>query len=339
MMPDSSLYPFSLKPYHTFRTDAWARLLVEANSEQAIADLARKHTGSPLLVLGQGSNVLFRTYVDTPVLVNRIMGKGMERLEGGTIRVWAGAGEPWHDLVVWTLNRQAYGLENLSLIPGTVGAAPVQNIGAYGVELNDVFESLEAIDLTTGAKHMFSLEDCRFGYRDSVFKKEYKDRYAITRVLVRLNADPVLCLEYGAIRETLAGMGVSQPTPEDVSAAVIRIRSEKLPDPLVLGNAGSFFKNPEVSGDDWERIRSEFPNLPRYASEPGRFKIPAGWLIEQCGWKGRRVGKVGCYSYQALVLVNYGGATGEEIWSFAESIQDSVWSRFRILLEPEVRLV
>ncbi len=339
MSTNPALYPFSLKRYHTFATDARARVLEEIPSEENMAEAVRRYSGVPSLVLGHGSNVLFRSFVETPILVNRIMGKGMERLNGGKIRVWAGAGEPWHDLVLWTLKRKAYGLENLSLIPGTVGAAPVQNIGAYGVELKDVFESLEAIDLRTGLKRLFSIEDCRFGYRDSAFKKEFKDQYAITRVFLSLNARPAVQLEYGAIRETLSEMGISKPSPEDVSTAVIRIRSTKLPDPSALGNAGSFFKNPEISRTDWERIRNQFPNAPRYISGHDRFKIPAGWLIEQCGWKGRRVGNVGCYPHQALVLVNYGGASGEEIWSFAETIQESVWDRFLVRLEPEVRLV
>lgn len=290
-------------------------------------------------VLGGGSNVLFAGDFPGLVLLNRIGGIRIEEEDGGEVLLSAGGGVNWHELVLWTLNHHIYGLENLSLIPGTVGAAPIQNIGAYGVELRDVFHSLQAVELATGEMHTFGPKACEFGYRDSVFKRERKGDFFITRVFLRLSRKPRLNLTYGAIGKTLAGMGVSDPSPKDVSRAVVHIRQSKLPDPAQIGNAGSFFKNPEVPVEVFDRLREQFPDIVSYPLPGGRVKVPAGWLIERAGWKGRRIGNTGCYDHQALVIVNYGGATGAEIWAHARRVADSVEETFGLRLHPEVNVV
>ena len=250
----------------------------------------------------------------------------------------AGAGENWHEFVLWTLAQGLSGVENLSLIPGTVGAAPIQNIGAYGVELSEVFLKLEAINLNNGVLHTFRAKDCKFGYRDSIFKKALKGKFCITQVYFRLSTHAQLRLEYGAIQRTLAEQQITQPTPRDLSKAVVAIRSAKLPDPATLGNAGSFFKNPTIDTAHFARLQNQYPNMPNYPQGDQRIKVPAGWLIEQCGWKGKRVGETGSYEKQALVLVNYGAATGAEILALSEAIQQSVAEKFEIQLEREVNL-
>ncbi|MCC7245407.1 MAG: UDP-N-acetylmuramate dehydrogenase, partial [Saprospiraceae bacterium] len=257
-------------------------------------------------------------------------------------KVWVtfGGGEIWHDVVLWSIKQNLGGIENMSLIPGAIGAAPVQNIGAYGVELKDVFVKLEAIDMN-GQIREFSKEECQFGYRDSIFKREAKGKYWITSVTLALTPQErhQLNLNYGDIRNTLEKRGIDHPTIADVSQAVIDIRKIKLPDPAVIGNCGSFFKNPETDRSVLERIRQQRPDAPAYDLPDGRVKIPAGWLIEQCGWKGKRVGNTGSYEKQALVLVNYGGATGEEVGQLAWRIIESVEQQFGVRLEPEVNLL
>jgi UDP-N-acetylmuramate dehydrogenase len=329
----------SLRSYHTFGLDVRTAALAQFNTEADLRELLNLDWTSRM-VLGGGSNVLFAEDYDGLVLVNRIEGISIEEESGTTVTISAGAGVNWHGLVLWSLERGLSGLENLSLIPGTCGAAPIQNIGAYGVELSDVFVSLDGIDLTTGQKRRFTAKDCRFGYRYSIFKDQLKGQFAITRITLRLERGTNrLSLEYGAIREELDAMEIRNPTAADVSRAVVRIRQSKLPDPEVLGNAGSFFKNPEVSAMRAAELREEFPKMPFWPMAEGRVKTSAGWLIEQCGWKGRRVGHVGCYARQALVLVNYGEATGAELWEHAQRVAESVASRFGIQLIPEVNVV
>lgn len=297
------------------------------------------YPGLPWMVLGGGSNVLFVQDFPGLVVRNALMGKRITSEEGQEAVVQVGAGEPWHDLVLWCVAQGLGGLENLSLIPGTVGAAPIQNIGAYGVELKDVFHQLEALDTHTGECLLFDAAACRFGYRDSVFKHS-PGRFVITRVWLRLARAPHrLHLGYGAIRDTLAAMQVSEPSIQDVSEAVMAIRRSKLPDPAVLGNAGSFFKNPEMPQAQFAALQAAHPRIVAFPLPDGQVKVPAGWLIEQCGWKGRSVGRVGCYEQQALVLVNHGGATGQEVQALVHDIIDSVQERFGVVLVPEVNMV
>jgi UDP-N-acetylmuramate dehydrogenase len=283
--------------------------------------------------------MLFRRDVGETVLLNRILGKELISKTNESVTIAVGGGENWHELVLWSLHQGWYGLENLSLIPGTVGAAPIQNIGAYGVELKDYFAGLEAIDLTTGAFIFFDNSAMQFGYRDSVFKREWKGKALISKVYFKLSLVPKINISYGVIPKVLEAAGVEHPSPTDVSNAVVFIRKSKLPDPAVLGNAGSFFKNPELNADFVEeKLLPQFPKMPQYPSVPGKIKIPAGWLIDQCGWKGKKLGSAGCYEKQALVLVNHGGASGSDIWKLAEAIQASVYEKFGIKLEPEVNL-
>lgn len=328
---------YPLISHHTFGLDVRAAFFIEVNTEEELRQ-ALLQSPAPILFLGGGSNMLFTR--DWPGTVIHLMLKGREIVseDEKTAVIAAGAGENWHQLVCWSLGHNLGGLENLSLIPGSVGAAPIQNIGAYGVELTDVFDHLEAIDLHSGNILVFDREACRFGYRDSIFKNDLKGKYVITRVFLRLRKDPAVNISYGAIRDTLAQMGVSEPSVHDVSRAVIAIRQSKLPDPAVLGNAGSFFKNPEVPEAALKRLLAEFPHIVHYPLPQGGAKIPAGWLIEQCGWKGKRVGNTGCHAEQSLVLVNYGGATGEEVWAHALRVAQSVKERFGVELTPEVNV-
>jgi UDP-N-acetylmuramate dehydrogenase len=325
---------FSLLRYNTFGLDVSAERFVSVTTVDELREAAQMP--GPKRLLGGGSNVLLRGPVQGLVIHTAL--RGFERLgpgpEGSEL-VRAAAGESWHTLVLWSLENGLSGLENLSLIPGTVGAAPIQNIGAYGVELCEVFHELEALHLDSGELRRFGAAECRFGYRDSLFKGPVKGQYAIVSVTLRLRTEPQLRLEYGDIRRMLQEMGVQEPTPKTVSEAVCRIRSSKLPDPAVLGNAGSFFKNPTVSTDRYEKLCAQCPDIPGYPTASG-VKIPAGWLIERSGWKGRRLGQAGCHDRQALVLVNLGGATGAEIEALALEICREVYNRFEIPLEYEV---
>lgn len=329
-----------LRELHTFGVDAKALKYAVVHSAGELAECALQMQGEPLRLLGGGSNILPTGDVETPLLHVRIRGRQVERLRGnGEALVSAGAGENWHDFVQWCLQQDLGGLENLSLIPGSAGAAPIQNIGAYGVELAEAFDYLEAVDLCTGQLMVLDGQDCAFGYRDSFFKREGLGRFAITRVFFRLRTrDHRIHCDYGAIRDTLRDMGVDKPSIQQVAQAVIRIRQSKLPDPAVLGNAGSFFKNPEVSAEQAQRLLATYPQMPRYPLPDGRVKVPAGWLIEQCGWKGYREGDAGCYEKQALVLVNYGRATGADILRLAQRIAASVQERFGIAITPEVNI-
>jgi UDP-N-acetylmuramate dehydrogenase len=333
----------SLKPYNTFHIDANARYWVEITCEEDIYTLLQltEFVDTPKLILGGGSNVLLCQDFDGLVINVNIQGIEVIRADDDHTYITAGAGVNWHKLVLFCVEHGHAGMENLSLIPGTVGAAPMQNIGAYGVELEQVFESLTAVHIQTGEKRTFSHADCAFGYRESVFKRELKNQYIITAVTFRLDKHPVFHTRYGAIRETLAEMGVSDDTLsiQAISEAVIRIRRSKLPDPAEIGNAGSFFKNPEVPKPQFDRLKAQYPALPGYPIDQDLVKIPAGWLIEQAGWKGYRTGDTGVHAKQALVLVNYGNATGNDIVTLARQVQQSVQEMFGVLISPEVNIV
>jgi len=292
----------------------------------------------PKLILGGGSNLLLTRNVDGLVLKIDISGIDEVKEDNAHIFVRAGAGENWHGFVQYTMDRNWGGLENLSLIPGNVGATPIQNIGAYGVELKDVFYELEAYDRKEKKVYSFGVNDCLFAYRDSIFKSVGKGRYIILNVTVVLHKNPVLNTHYGAIREELKKMGVQTPTIQDVSRAVIKIRQSKLPDPAVIGNAGSFFKNPVVDQTKFVSLSEKYPEMPAYPHEDQSVKLAAGWLIEQCGWRGYRKADAGVHNNQALVLVNYGKATGKEIFELSEKIVVSVHKKFGITLEREVNV-
>ncbi|WPN96208.1 UDP-N-acetylmuramate dehydrogenase [Pseudomonas sp. MUP55] len=326
----------SLKPFNSFGIDVRAQLFAEARSDadvqQALA-YAEAHS-VPLLVIGGGSNLLLTQ--DVPALVLRMVTQGIRVLhdDGVHVVVEAEAGEAWHPFVLWTLEQGFCGLENLSLIPGTVGAAPMQNIGAYGVEIKDVFAGLTALDRQSGELRDFSLQECRFAYRDSLFKHEV-GRWLILRVRFALSRASHLKLDYGPVQQRLAGQGITDATPTDVSRAICSIRREKLPDPAELGNAGSFFKNPLVPQALAVELKSQYPDLVAYPQADGQTKLAAGWLIEKAGWKGFRDGDAGVHTMQALVLVNYGAATGRDIANLALRIQQDIAERFGVVLEME----
>ncbi|TDV70484.1 UDP-N-acetylmuramate dehydrogenase [Pseudomonas sp. LP_7_YM] len=329
----------SLKPFNTFGVDVSARWFAEAHTDAHIREALAyaKERDVKLLVIGGGSNLLLTR--DVEALVLRMASRGIRIIheDCSTAVIEAEAGEPWHPFVQEMLARGLSGLENLSLIPGTVGAAPMQNIGAYGVELKDVFDSLIALDRQTGQTQVFSLADCAFGYRDSVFKHQ-TGRWLILRVRFRLSYAAELHLDYGPVRQRLLEQGIKEPTPIHVSRAICAIRSEKLPDPAVLGNAGSFFKNPLVPAELAARIREAHPGVVAFPQADGQVKLAAGWLIEQAGWKGLRDGDAGVHDLQSLVLVNYGGASGGDLLNLAKRIQADVRERFGVSLEMEPNL-
>jgi UDP-N-acetylmuramate dehydrogenase len=333
----------SLKPHNTFGIDVTARYWVEINHEDDIQTLLQltDFVDTPKLILGGGSNVLLCHDFNGLVVKMNIQGINVTGEDDAHVYLKAGAGVTWHELVVFCVQRGYAGLENLSLIPGTVGAAPMQNIGAYGVELEQVFESLTAFHVLTGQKRTFNHADCVFGYRESIFKKELKGEYIITGVTFQLDKHPTFHTRYGAIQETLTEMGVSEDrlTIKAISDAVIQIRRSKLPDPSQIGNAGSFFKNPEIPKEQFDSLKLRYPALPGYPIGDTLVKVPAGWLIEQAGWKGYRSGDVGVHAKQALVLVNYGNATGNEILALAKQVQKSVLDLFGIKISPEVNVV
>lgn len=328
----------SLLSFNTFGIDVTAAHFAEIHSIADLGQVLRSRI-NPMLILGGGSNLLFTHHPAGLVIRNAIKGTEISRVFKNKVWVKAGGGVVWHDFVCWAVEHNLGGIENLSLIPGTVGAAPVQNIGAYGVELKDVFVNLEAVELETGKVRHFTATQCQFGYRDSVFKREAKGKYCITSVTFSLTTGKhKINTSYGDIQRTLEQMQVQSASIADVSRAVVQIRSSKLPDPAKIGNCGSFFKNPEVDRNVLDRLKPQFPNIIAYDLPDGRVKIPAGWLIEQCGWKGKRVGNTGSYEKQALVLVNYGGATGQEVKNLAYAIIDSVEKTFGIRLDTEVNI-
>ncbi|AHC81483.1 MULTISPECIES: UDP-N-acetylmuramate dehydrogenase [Pseudomonas] len=329
----------SLKPYNTFGIDVKARYFTQAHDDQEVrlALAQARQGGVPVLVIGGGSNLLLTRDIDALVLHMASRGRRVLSDDGERIVVEAEAGEPWHPFVQWTLAQGYCGLENLSLIPGTVGAAPMQNVGAYGVEIKDVFVGLTALDRETGELRDFGLAECAFGYRDSLFKRN-PGRWLILRVRFALSRTLQAHLDYGPVRQRLAEQGVTEPTAQAISEAICSIRREKLPDPAELGNAGSFFKNPVVSAELVERIRAQYPGVVAYPQADGQVKLAAGWLIEQAGWKGHREGDAGVHRLQSLVLVNYGQASGAQMHALARRIQADILERFGVELEMEPNL-
>ena len=332
---------FSLKSFNTFHLDVRAAYFLEIRTVNELQQVLNdsQFTMLPKLILGGGSNILFTNNFEGLVISNCIL--GIEKLDENNdmIRIQSGAGESWNDLVMHCVANNYGGIENLSLIPGKVGAAPIQNIGAYGVELKDVFEELEAVHLITGEVRTFTKADCRFGYRDSIFKNELKNQFMISHVVLNLSRHPVFNTSYGAIETELITMGVTDKNMKAISDAVCNIRRSKLPDPAVIGNAGSFFKNPEVKKETYDSLKKVFPELVAYKTPGDQMKLAAGWMIEQCGWKGKKSGHVGMHQQQALVLVNYGDATGKELIDHAVKVQQSVLEKFGVVLEMEVNVI
>lgn len=329
----------SLKPFNTFGLDVKARHFASFNTVEALQEQLKVIGEVPLLVLGGGSNLLLTQDFDGYVLRNELKGISVIEENEDHIFVESQAGESWHQFVLHCIAEGWAGVENLSLIPGTVGAAPMQNIGAYGIEIKEVFESLKAVEISSGEIHSFNKEACEFGYRESVFKKALKGKYIITSVTFKLNKSPKFNTSYGAISDTLEEMGVTELNIRAVSDAVIKIRQSKLPDPKEIGNAGSFFKNPEVEKIDFEGLKAEFPSIPGYQLPENRVKIPAAWLIEQAGWKGKTFGQIGIHKNQPLVLVNYGNGKGSDLKDLAFKVQASVRDHFGIILTPEVNII
>jgi UDP-N-acetylmuramate dehydrogenase len=292
-----------------------------------------------MLVLGGGSNLLLTKNFEGLVLKNELHGISILKTENEFTYVKSAAGEVWHNFVLFCIENNLGGVENLSLIPGSVGAAPMQNIGAYGIEIKDVFQELEAYEIATGKIKTFNLTECKFGYRESVFKQDLKNQYIITSVTFRLTKNPKLNTSYGAINDELQKQGISNPTIKDVSNAVIAIRKSKLPDPKEIGNSGSFFKNPVVLKSHLEKLKETYLDIPSYPVDDMHVKLAAGWLIEKAGWKGKTIGNYGVHKNQALVLVNYGGANGSDIFKLSEDILLSIKTQFGVELEREVNIL
>lgn len=329
----------SLKPYNSFAIDVKARSFASFSDIEELSELVTPASKLGTLILGGGSNILFTQDFNGLVLKNEIKGIVKIKEDDEFVYIQAGAGENWHQFVLYCIENEWAGVENLSLIPGCVGASPMQNIGAYGVEIKDVFHELKAFHRKEKTNYTFDLNACGFGYRESVFKRKYKDEFVITNVTFRLRKQPVFNTSYGAIEQELERMEVKELSIKAIADAVINIRSSKLPNPKEIGNAGSFFKNPEVSKEQFSILQNEFPSIVGYGLSNGNMKLAAGWLIEQCGWKGYRKGDAGCHAMQALVLVNYGNATGEEIYNLSEEILQSVREKFGVMLEREVNIV
>lgn len=328
----------NLKEYNTFGISVKAEMFAVFSSIEELKQILSFRNDKKLLVLGGGSNLLLTKDFDGLVIKNEI--KRFEVIEEtvSEVIVESGAGENWHEFVLNCIDKGFGGVENLSLIPGSVGASPMQNIGAYGVEIKDVFESLSAYHIASGEIHYFDKTKCEFGYRESIFKNKVKGEYIILTVTFRLTKNPTINSSYGAINEQLKVMGIQVPTIKELSAAVIAIRQSKLPDPKIIGNAGSFFKNPTVDNVLLEKIQENYPDIPNYPAENGR-KLAAGWLIEKAGWKGRTFDNYGVHKLQALVLVNYGNCTGQEIFDLSSQIIQDVFEKFGVLLEREVNIL
>ena len=328
----------NLKEYNTFGISVKAEMFAVFSSIEELKQILSFRNDKKLLVLGGGSNLLLTKDFDGLVIKNEI--KRFEVIEetASEVIVESGAGENWHEFVLNCIDKGFGGIENLSLIPGSVGASPMQNIGAYGVEIKDVFESLSAYHIASGEIHYFDKTKCEFGYRESIFKNKVKGEYIILTVTFRLTKNPTINSSYGAINEQLKVMGIQAPTIKELSAAVIAIRQSKLPDPKIIGNAGSFFKNPTVEIALLEQIQKNYPDIPNYSAENGR-KLAAGWLIEKAGWKGRTFDNYGVHKLQALVLVNYGNCTGQEIFDLSSQIIQDVFEKFGVLLEREVNIL
>jgi len=331
----------SLKNLNSFSVEARAGQILELECEDDLQTFASEYQFDPDadLVLGGGSNVLFVSDVPGSVILNRVTGRKIIADSDNEVLIEACGGENWHQLVLWSLEQGLSGIENLSLIPGLAGAAPMQNIGAYGVELADVLESVQAVELKTGQIHDFSHADCQFGYRDSRFKTIDTDRFLITRIRLRLQRRFTAKLNYAGIGDELQAMGIGTPTAKQVSDAVIRIRQRKLPDPAIVGNAGSFFKNPVVNRSTADLLALDFAGLPLYPMNGDKVKLSAAWMIDHCEWKGHREGDAGVSDQHALVLVNYGNASGRHILELANAISDSIMRRFGVDLQPEPRII
>ena len=326
---------YSLLHHNTFGIDAKCRRFLEYVSVEEAQEIARQ-LQEPYLLIGAGSNLLLTGDFDGTVVHSAV--KGIENQFDSRIR--CGSGETWDEVVAWCVGHGLYGAENLSLIPGEVGASAVQNIGAYGAEVKDLIASVEAVEIGTGRLCIFSREECQYGYRDSRFKHEWKNKYLITHVVYRLKTDDAQpSTEYGNIRAELDRRGIQTPTAAELREVVIAIREAKLPDPKVTGNAGSFFMNPVVSREKFEALLAQYPQIPHYYIDEQHEKIPAGWMIDQCGWKGKSLGRAGVHDKQALVLVNRGGATGQEIVDLCEAIRNDVRERFGIDIHPEVNII
>ncbi len=332
---------YSLQSLNTFglKVDAKYFTVVASTEEIKQAGLFAKDKNIPLLILGGGSNILFKNDFRGLVVKNEIKGISVIEQTDDSVFVKVMGGEIWDDFVKFCVGKGWGGVENLSLIPGSAGAGPIQNIGAYSVELKDSFTELNAYFWKTGEKRRFLKDECEFGYRTSVFKKKLKGELFIESVTFRLDKKPILKTDYGAIKNELASITGRKATIQDVRDAVIKIRRSKLPDPVELGNAGSFFKNPVVSSGKLAKLKAEYPEIVSYKQADGSYKLAAGWLIDKCGWKGKRAGNAGVHSKQALVLVNYGNATGAEILNLAGKIQKSVFDGFGVRLEMEVNVV
>ncbi|CAD7810467.1 UDP-N-acetylenolpyruvoylglucosamine reductase [Chryseobacterium aquaeductus] len=333
---------FSLKPYNTFGVEAIAKYFAEVHSTEELIEILKQSDAQrlPILFLGGGSNILLTKNFDGLAILLNLQGISEEIIGENEVLVTAKAGENWHKFVLFCLSKNYGGLENLSLIPGNVGTSPMQNIGAYGIEIKDVFLSCKVLNLETLEVEIFDLEKCRFGYRDSIFKQEGKGKYVILEVTFKLSTkNHFIKTEYGAIQSELEKSGIENPSIQDISQAVINIRQSKLPDPKVRGNAGSFFKNPTIPLVEFEKLKQKFENIQGYPN--GKLvKVPAGWLIEQCGWKGKKIGNVASHKLQSLVIINAtGNATGKEIYDFSTMIIDSVKEKFGIELEREVNTI
>lgn len=337
----SVLENVSLRPYNTFGIDASACYFATFDSPAALQAILEDPQWEtvPKMILGGGSNILLTKDYDGLVLKNEIKGISIIKEDSEHVYVQAGAGENWHQFVMYCIAKNLAGLENLSLIPGNVGASPMQNIGAYGVEIKDVFYELDAWHIKDQKLVKFSKDACEFGYRESVFKHKYKDQFVILQVTYRLNKTPHFNTSYGAIEQEIERMGVKELSIRAISDAVIHIRSSKLPNPAEIGNAGSFFKNPEISKEKYESLKEAFPAIVAYPLPHDQYKLAAGWLIEQSGWKGYRDGDAGVHAKQALVLVNYGRATGEELVELSWKVIESVKEKFGVVLEREVNII
>lgn len=332
----------SLKPYNTFGIDVTARYLCHITTVKQFQELLKADLfkNKPHYILGGGSNTLFTKDYDGIIVKVDLKGITIENEYDTLVKVKVMAGENWHAFVKYAVNNNWGGIENLSLIPGTMGAAPIQNIGAYGVEIKNVIDKVETVDLESGELRVFTNEECEFGYRESVFKSRLLKKYFISSVTLTLTKkNHHFNTNYGSLHEQLTRMNVQDINIQIISDAVIQIRQSKLPDPMVTGNAGSFFKNPTISSVHHEKLKNEFASMPSYPIDNQQFKVPAGWLIEQCGWRGKRINKIGVHPDQALVLVNYGGGTGEEIFNLSKKIQGSVEDKFHITLTPEVNIL
>ena len=331
---------FSLKNYNTFGIEAKAKQFVAVHNIAELTAILKQNKSENMFILGGGSNMLLTKDINALVIHVDLKGKRIIKENEDSVWVESQAGENWHEFVVWTIDQNFGGLENMSLIPGNVGTTPVQNIGAYGTEIKDTFVSCEALTVKNQELKTFTKEECHFGYRESTFKNEVKDQYIITSVVFKLTKrNHQINTSYGDITNELAKNNIVNPSLKDVSQAVIAIRQSKLPDPKVLGNSGSFFKNPILLKSDFEKIHQQFPEMKYYDVSATEVKVPAGWLIEQAGFKGKRFGDAGIHKNQALVLVNYGKATGQEILDVSKHIQETIFTTFGIHIEAEVNVI